>query len=49
MDSLLHYSLKLNDDFRQSLRLWPYESPMTLAAGATYVATSIQAIVENLR
>jgi hypothetical protein len=49
MDSLLHRSLKLDYAFRDSLPLWPYQSPMTRAAGATYLATSIQAVLENLR
>jgi hypothetical protein len=48
MDALLLRSLKLNDPFRRSLPLWPYRSPMTGAPGATYVATSLQAILDNL-
>jgi hypothetical protein len=49
VDSLLHRSLKLDPGFRDSLPFWPYQSPMTRAAGATYLATSIQAVLENLR
>ena len=48
MDALLLRSLKLNYEFRQSLPLWPYRSPMTGAPGATYVATSLQAILDSL-
>jgi hypothetical protein len=48
MDTLLLRSLKLNDQFRQSLPLWPYQSPMTGTPGATYVATSLQAILDNV-
>jgi hypothetical protein len=48
MDSLLHRSLKLDYGFRESLALWPYESPITRALGATYVATSIQAVLGSL-
>jgi hypothetical protein len=49
MDSSLYRSLNLDYNYRESLRIWPYESPMTRAAGATYVATSIQGILGNLR
>lgn len=48
MDALLLRSLKLNYEFRRSLPLWPYRSPMTGAPGATYVATTMQAILDNL-
>lgn len=48
MDTLFLRSLKLDYGFRQSLPLWPYESPMTRAAGVTYVGTSIRAVLDNL-
>lgn len=49
IDSLLYRSLKLSYEFRESLPLWPYESPMTRTAGATYAGTSIGKILANLR
>jgi hypothetical protein len=50
MDSNLFRSLRLNIGYdRDKLRLWPYESPMTNAGGATYVAASMNDIVSNLR
>ena len=49
LDLSLWRSLNIDFEYRQSLPLWPYESPMTRAAGAIYVATSIQAVLDNLR
>lgn len=48
VDSLLHRSLKLDYDFRDSLTYWPYQSPMTRTSGASYVTTSLRAVMENL-
>lgn len=48
IDALLLRSLKLDYQFRDSLPLWPYRSPMTRAPGAMYAATSMQAILDNL-
>jgi hypothetical protein len=48
MDTLLVHSLNIDYKFRQSLPRWPYESPMTRSAGAMYVCTDIQAVLDNL-
>ena len=50
MDSNLFRSLKLKIEYdRDQLPRWPYQSPMTKSEGATYVATSMEAIVSNIR
>jgi hypothetical protein len=50
VDSMLFRSLNLKYEFDRTRQThWPYQSPMTHSVGATYVATSISTIVDNLR
>lgn len=49
MDTLLLNSLNIDYKFRQAIPRWPYESPMTRSAGATYVCTDIRRVMENLK